>query len=179
MYFVNRYSLTPMITLLVTTRHGVIDDFYFFGHRWSHYFILLSATTLCKMTGYDLQLHLKYRNNIWNKKNKNTILFMHKNVFTFTPSSETQGQSVESGEKAGRKFSGTGKRAPGYRLSPNLCPKIQADAGSWLGTKNALYCAQSAKSFSWVLFVSSYTTATVRFVHQACACKGNFYFLLS
>ena len=70
MYFVNRYSLTPMITLLVTTRHGVIYDFYFFGHRWSHYFILLSATTLCKITGYDLQLHLKYRNNIWNKKTK-------------------------------------------------------------------------------------------------------------
>ena len=44
---------------------------------------------------------------------------MHKNVFTFTPSTETQGRSVESGEKAGRKFSGTGKRAPGYRLSPN------------------------------------------------------------
>ena len=32
-----------------------------------HIFILLSATRLCKMTGYDLQLHLKYRNNIWNK----------------------------------------------------------------------------------------------------------------
>ena len=66
----NRYSLTPMITLLVTTRHGIIYDFYFSGHRWSHYFILLSATTLCKITGYDLQLHLKYRNNIWNKKTK-------------------------------------------------------------------------------------------------------------
>ena len=76
---------------------------------------------------------------------------MHKIFFTFTPSSETQGGSVGSGEKAGRKFSGTGKRAPGYRLSPNVCPKIQADAGSWLGTKNALYCAQSAKSFSWIL----------------------------
>ena len=43
-----------------------------------------------------------------------------------------------------------------------LFPNIQADAGSWLGTKNALYyCAQSANSFSWVLFVSSYTTAIV------------------
>ena len=43
-----------------------------------------------------------------------------------------------------------------------LFPKLQADAGSWLGTKNALYyCAQSANSFSWVLFVSSYTTAIV------------------
>ena len=71
-------------------------------------------------------------------------------------SSETQGQSVESGEKAGRKFSSMGKRASGYRLSPNHFQKIQADTGSWLGTKNALYyCAQSANSFSWVLFVSS------------------------
>ena len=33
------------------------------------------------------------------------------------PSSETQGQSVGPGEKARRKFSSTGGRAPGYRLS--------------------------------------------------------------
>ena len=32
-------------------------------------------------------------------------------------------------------------------------PNGQANAGSWLGTKNALYyCAQSANSISWVLF---------------------------
>ena len=42
-----------------------------------------------------------------------------------------------------------------------LFPKIQADSGSWLGTKNVLYyCAQSANSFSQILFVSSYTTAS-------------------
>ena len=35
------------------------------------------------------------------------------------PSSKTQGQSVGSGERARRKFSSTGKKAPGYRLSPN------------------------------------------------------------
>ena len=50
---------------------------------------------------------------------------MHKHVFTFTPSLETQGRSVGSGEKAGRKFSGTGKRAPGYRLSPNYVQKFK------------------------------------------------------
>ena len=39
----------------------------------------------------------------------------------------------------------------------------QENAGSWLGTKNALYyCAQLANSISWVLFVSSYTTALTR-----------------
>ena len=41
------------------------------------------------------------------------------------PSSETQGQSVGSGEKAGRKFSSTGERAPGYRLSPNYFQKFK------------------------------------------------------
>ena len=51
-------------TLLAKTRHGVIYDFYFFSHGWSHYIILLSATTLWKMTGCDLQLHLRYRNSI-------------------------------------------------------------------------------------------------------------------
>ena len=51
-------------TLLAKTRHGVIYDFYFFIHAWSHYFIQLSATRFCKMTGYDLQLHLRYRNSI-------------------------------------------------------------------------------------------------------------------
>ena len=40
-------------------------------------------------------------------------------------SSETQGQSVGSGEKAGRKFSSTGGRAPGYRLSPDHFQKFK------------------------------------------------------
>ena len=59
-----------------------------------------------------------------------------------SPSSETQGQLVGPGEKARRKFSSTGP-----------FPNGQANAGSWLATKNALYyCAQSANSISWVLF---------------------------
>ena len=41
-------------------------------------------------------------------------------------------------------------------------PNGQVNAGSWLSIKNALYyCAQSANSFSWVLFVSLYTTAII------------------
>ena len=65
-----------------------------------------------------------------------------------------------------------------------LFPKIQADAGSWLGTKNALYyCAQSANSLSWVLFVSSYTTtiivaitACMDHAPKKCTQSGNFQF---
>ena len=46
-------------------------------------------------------------------------------LFPSRPSSETQGQSVGSGEKAERKFSSTGERAPGYRLSPNYFQKFK------------------------------------------------------
>ena len=46
-------------------------------------------------------------------------------VVDISSSSETQGQSVGSGEKAGRKFSSTGERAPGYRLSPNYFKKFK------------------------------------------------------
>ena len=77
------------------------------------------------------------------------------------PSSETRGQSVGTGEKARRKFSSMFSSIWIFTLT-ELFPKIQEDAGSWLGTKNALYyCARSANSFSWILFVSSYTTAIV------------------
>ena len=80
----------------------------------------------------------------------------------FYSSSKTQGQSVGSGEKRGTKVFKYGQKSPWVPTLTELCPKIQADAGSWLGTKNALYCAQSANSrFSWVLFVSLYTTAIV------------------
>ena len=53
-----------------------------------------------------------------------------------------------------------GRKSPWLPSLTELCPKIQEDAGSWFGTKHALYYyAQSANSFSWVLFVSWYTTA--------------------
>ena len=45
--------------------------------------------------------------------------YVQKPVVGVESSSETQGQSVEPGEKARRKFSSTGGRAPGYRLSPD------------------------------------------------------------
>ena len=66
------------------------------------------------------------------------------------------------GRKGGTKVFITGERAPGYRLSPNYFQKFKRMPVSDWAQKNALYyCAQSANSFSWVLFVSSYTTAVV------------------
>ena len=58
----------------------------------------------------------------------------------------------------GRKFFKYGRKSPWVPTLIKLFPKIQAGAGSWLGTKTG---SQSANSFSWVLFVSSYTTAIV------------------
>ena len=40
-------------------------------------------------------------------------------------SSETQGQSVGSGERAGRTFSSTGERAPGHRFSLSYFQKFK------------------------------------------------------
>ena len=74
---------------------------------------------------------------------------------------ETQGQSVRSGEKTGRKFSSTGGEPQGTDAHRTVS-KNSSGCCSRLGTKNALYhCVQSANSSYWVLFVSSYTTAVV------------------
>ena len=80
---------------------------------------------------------------------------MHKIFFTFTPSSETQGGSVGSGEKAGRKFSGTGKRATGYRLSPNYVQKFKRmPAPDWAQKMLCIIVPNrrtvSPEFFSWV-----------------------------
>ena len=57
------------------------------------------------------------------------------------------------GRKGAKKVFKYGRKSPWVPTLTELFPKIQADAGSWLGTKNALYyCAQSANSFSWVFF---------------------------
>ena len=87
------------------------------------------------------------------------------------------------GRKGGTKAFKYGRKSPCVPTFTELFPKIQTDAGSRLGTKNALYyCAQSAKSFSWVLFVSSYTTAIVSvtawLAHAPMKCtqSGNFQF---
>ena len=52
-------------TLLAKTHHGVIYDFYFFSHGWSHYLYHTPfPTMLWKITRCDLQLHLNYKNSI-------------------------------------------------------------------------------------------------------------------
>ena len=53
-----------------------------------------------------------------------------------------------------------GRKSPWIPTLTGPFPNGQANAGSWLGTKNPLYyCAQSANIISWVPFLSWYTTA--------------------
>ena len=76
-------------------------------------------------------------------------------VVDISSSSETQGQSVGSGEKAGRKFSSTGERAPGYRLSPNYFKKFKRmPAPDWAQKMLCIIVPNrrtvSPEFFSWV-----------------------------
>ena len=70
-------------------------------------------------------------------------------------SSETQGQSVGPGEKVRQKFSITGVRAPGYRLSPNYFQKFkQMPAPDWVQKMLCIIVPNrrtvSPEFFSWV-----------------------------
>ena len=77
-------------------------------------------------------------------------------------SSETQGRSVGSGEKAGRKFSSTGERAPGYRLSSNYFQKFKRmPAPDWAQKMLCIIVPNRRTVSPEFFFVSSYTTAIV------------------
>ena len=55
------------------------------------------------------------------------------------------------GKCRGRKFASTGKRAPGYGLSPIYFQKFkQMPTPDWAPKNAWYYCAQWANSFSWV-----------------------------
>ena len=76
------------------------------------------------------------------------------------PSSETQGQSVGSGEKAGRKFSSKGERAPGYRLSPDHYQKFKRMlAPDWAQKMHCIIVPNR-----WTHLLSSFRV----FVHDRC-----------
>ena len=70
------------------------------------------------------------------------------------------GAVSRAGRKGAKKVFKHRRKIPRVPTLTEPSLKGQANAGSWLGTKNAFYyCAQSANNISWVLFVSSYTTA--------------------
>ena len=76
-----------------------------------------------------------------------------KRLATCKPSSETQGQSVGSGEKAGRKFSLRAKEPLGTDSHRTISKNSSGCRLLIKGTKNALYyCAQSGEHMSMSSF---------------------------
>ena len=97
-------------------------------------------------------------------------------------SSETQGQSVGSGEKAGRKFSSTGERAPGYRLSPDHFQKFKRMPAPDWAQKMLCIIVPNRRTHLLSSFRAFVTTAivSIRLVSahapKKCTQSGNFQF---
>ena len=84
----------------------------------------------CDEPGHEQTLLLKRKNEVTKTSSLYRLdPFVDRGLLRvggwLNPSSETKGQSVGSREKARRKFSSTGERAPGYRLSPNHFQKFK------------------------------------------------------
>ena len=81
-------------------------------------------------------------------------------VVTPESPSETQGRSVGPGEKARQKFSSTGGKAPGYRLSPDHFQTVKRMlAPDW--AQKMLCIIMPNRRTVYSEFVSSYTTAII------------------
>ena len=78
----------------------------------------------------------------------------------FSSSSETQGQWVGPGEKARRKFSSTGGRAPGYRLSQDHFQMVKRKLAPDWAQKMLCIIVTNRQTVSPEFFSS------VRFVHD-------------
>ena len=101
-----------------------------------------------------------------------------------TASSETQGQSFGPGEKARRKFSSTGGKAPGYRLSPDHFQTVKRMlAPDWAQKMLCIIVPNRRTASPEFFLVNSYTTAidsiTACLAHTPKKCtqeSGNFQF---
>ena len=114
--------------------------------------ILSNLNAVHQLNRYATELHLKRRD----------LLGARLLLFLFSRILGDPGAVSRAGLIGATKVFKYRRKSPWVPTLTGPFPNGQENAGSWLGTKNALYyCAQSANSFSWVLFVSSYTTAII------------------
>ena len=104
-------------------------------------------------------------------------------VFAFRVFHRRPRGSQSGREKGGTKVFKYARKSPWVPTLTGPFPKFKRMLAPDWAQKNALYyCAQSANSFSWVLFVSSYTTAIVSITAclahapKKCTQSGNFQF---
>ena len=110
-----------------------------------------------------------------------TIVYNFFWVLQSSPSSETQGQSVRSGEKTGREFSGKGGRAPGYRLSPDHFQKFKRmSAPDWAQKMHCIivpnWGTHLLSSFRVFVHDGYCLTACLARPPKKCTQPGNFQF---
>ena len=143
-----------------------------FSFSWDHFNSQekLRRQCLCKILGWQTKSIMVCYDILWSGQLVLTIL-------------GDPGAVSRIRRKGGTKVFKYGRKSPWVPTLTELFPRIQADTGSWLGTKNSLYyCAQSANSLSWVLFVSLYTTAIVSIracrahAPKKCTQSGDFQF---
>ena len=101
-------------------------------------------------------------------------------MFCSCPSSETQGQSVGSGEKARRKFSSTCGKAPGYRLSTDHFQTVKRMLAPDWAQKMLCIIVPSRRTASpefcsWVRR-RDLITACLAHASKKCTQSGNFQF---
>ena len=103
--------------------------------------------------------HLLFYEVIFDKK-RNAVLIPPNDQDWVSSILGDTGSVSRAGRKGATKVFKHRRKSPWVSTLTGPFPNGQVNAGSWLGTKNALYYyAQSANSIFWVLFVSSYTTA--------------------
>ena len=131
------------------------------------------------------RVHTGYENNeTYHDSQKIKIITIIDPIAASGASSETQGQSVGSGEKAGRKFLLRAKEPLGTD-SHRTISKNSSGCRLLIGHKKCfvLLCPIGEQFLlsSFREFVhDGYCLATLaRFVDQACACEESFYFLVS
>ena len=128
--------------------------------RWNYYKLRqLFLITKCDTVYYKLRQALQSAMNLLQIARGITKCDDYYKLRQYTewgnPSSETHGQSVGSGERAWRKFSSTGQRAHGYRLSPNYFQKFKRmPAPDWAQKMLCIIVPNrrtvSPEFFSWV-----------------------------
>ena len=119
----------------ISCRRATFGKFQILPARFGKFKILLARLKKFKILRQDFENSRSCRQDL--ESSNSCRQDMENSRSCNSPSSETQGQSVGLGERLWLKFSSTGERAPGYRLSPSYFQnfKRMPAPDSWKGNK--------------------------------------------
>ena len=129
-----------MESLTIFTSSVIVDHIISYYFPQQHFAKWLGMTCNC-IWSTEITFEIK--------KQKYNIVYAKKFFYVY-PILGDPGAVSRVGRKGGTKVFSYGQKSPWVPTLTELCPKIQADAGSWLGTKNAFRRRVSPEFFSWV-----------------------------